>query len=204
MQQQRWLALMQTFGLPANQDCYHKLVQAYSEKHRHYHNQQHIDACLHWLDQAKHLSENPHLVELAIWFHDAVYKIFSGNNEADSAHWAEEFLRQNRVGESTIAKLKAMILATRHNAPADDPETQLLADIDLSIHGSPTEEFDAFENNIRKEYILIPGFIYRSKRRDILSGFLQRSRIFHLELFYERLEQQARLNLKNAIASLAR
>jgi predicted metal-dependent HD superfamily phosphohydrolase len=52
---------------------YQRLTDAYAEPQRHYHNQQHIAECLAEFDQARHLAQQPTAVELALWFHDAVY-----------------------------------------------------------------------------------------------------------------------------------
>ena len=88
MDYKKWLLLMQNLGLTENQNTYNLLLQAYSEKHRHYHNKCHIDAVLKHLENSISLAGNPYEVELALWFHDAVYKPFSSSNELDSANWA--------------------------------------------------------------------------------------------------------------------
>ncbi len=74
MDENRWLALMAQLGLQDNRDQWRALQNAYAEKHRHYHTDEHIAACLHHLDVTWHLAENPVEIELALWFHDAIYK----------------------------------------------------------------------------------------------------------------------------------
>ena len=70
----RWTQLMSTLGLPENQDTYTELLETHAEKQHHYHNAAHVEACLTHLDKVKYLLEDPAEVELAFWFHDAIYK----------------------------------------------------------------------------------------------------------------------------------
>ena len=191
---------MQALGLADNLDTFNTLVAAYAEKSRHYHTGAHINACLIHFDTALHLAQQPSAVELALWFHDAIYKPRSSTNEADSANWCKEFLRQNQALEEVVHKVHRLIMATCHNALTTDSDEQLVVDIDLAILGAPKDIYQAFELNIRKEYRWVPGFIFRAKRKQILQQLLQRKRIYHHSFFYDRLETQARDNLDAAIA----
>ena len=91
----RWQNLMQSFGISTNESTYQALQDAYSETHRRYHTAEHIKATLRHLDTAVTLAKDVHEVEMALWFHDAVYKPLSATNEFDSAVWAVEFLSNN-------------------------------------------------------------------------------------------------------------
>jgi predicted metal-dependent HD superfamily phosphohydrolase len=62
--------------------------------------------------------------------------------------------------------------------------------------------YDVFERGIRSEYKLVPTFIYRKKRAEILQGFLERPKIFQNELFSKERERQAKENLVNAVSKL--
>ncbi len=73
-------------------------------------------------------------------------------------------------------------------------------DIDLSILGADAETYAAFEVAVRREYRIVPMFIYRKKRMEVLKSFLQRPHIYHNEPFQSEREQQARVNLSNAIS----
>ena len=52
-----------------------RLMAAYAEPQRHYHTQQHLAECLEHLAAAYSLASEPGEVELALWFHDAIYDI---------------------------------------------------------------------------------------------------------------------------------
>lgn len=202
MTKDRWFRLMQSIGLPQSEECFDSLHAAYSERHRHYHSVSHIKAMLHHLDSVLSLVEHPQEVELAIWFHDAIYKPLSSTNEADSASWCKKFLAQNQYDGAKINLINDLIMATLHNHEVNKNDEMLLVDIDLSILGSPAEVYDEFEKNIRKEYSIVPSFIFRKKRKKLLQAFIDRDSIFNHEHFKIKYEQLARDNMCRAIGSL--
>ena len=199
---ERWKTLMNVLGFESNIETYNKLITGYSEKHRHYHSLQHLKYILLSFDESKQLAEHPHEVELALWFHDAIYKIFAKDNEQASAEWAKEFLQTQQASDSLIANVYKHIMATLHNAECSDNDSALVVDIDLAILGVSAEVYEKFEQNVRKEYRLIPSFIYRKKRKEILQFFLDRKNIYHHEFFRKKYENQARTNLETALINL--
>lgn len=189
-------------GLGENLETFEKLEKAYSESHRHYHNSRHVIACLKHLDDTSHLVDKPEHIELALWFHDAIYSPYSSTNEKESAEWAKEFLQQNKVARKLIEKIYRLIMATLHqHQPVIDDE-KLLVDIDLSILGSNLQVYNQFEENVRMEYRFVPKIIYRRKRKEILKSFLERERIYSTDFFYSSLELNARRNLEKTIKYL--
>ena len=74
MNYERWLQLMNKLDLGDNQDTYSTLAAAYSENHLHYHDTSHITSSLQLLDDVSSMADKPAEIELALWFHDAVYK----------------------------------------------------------------------------------------------------------------------------------
>jgi predicted metal-dependent HD superfamily phosphohydrolase len=193
---------MARLGLRQNLDTFESLQAVYAEKHRHYHTSEHINECLANLDGARHLAREPDEVELALWFHDAIYLTRSKNNEAKSADWATKFLAKNGVDSGRIQRLHDLIMATTHDASARDSDAMLLVDIDLSILGADRETFDRFEKNVRKEYWWVPRALFRRTRATILQSFLDRSSVYATAHFRDQLENNARDNLTAAIAAL--
>jgi len=172
MELKRWKNLMQNLGIPSNESTYEALLKAYSEKHRRYHTGKHIDAILKHLDSAAVLANDAYEIEVALWFHDAIYKPFSAKNEHDSAVWASTFLSENGVSQERIDRINSLIMATIHTAETEDSDQLLIVDIDLSILGSSRAVYEQFEKDVRYEYKLVPYFLYRKKRKEILTSFL--------------------------------
>ncbi len=193
---------MSVLEFKASFDCYDALYAAYSEKHRCYHTVKHIEAMLRHYDAVKDLAKRPAELELAIWFHDAVYKPFSKRNELDSAEWAKEFSLSNNYDLESVERVHRLIMATLHNGEAQDKDQRLIVDIDLAILGSPPEIYDEFERNVRKEYKMVPSFIYRNKRKELLKSFQNNSSIYSLDYFKEKYESVARHNINRAIKML--
>jgi len=199
----RWIELMRQFGLSDNQATYAELIRAYAEKHRHYHSDAHINACLQHFDSVREVAEHPAEVELALWFHDAIYKPMSSTNELDSANWCAKFLAENNIADDVIQRVHKLIMATCHSAELAGNDERLVVDIDLAILGAPEDIYQTFETNVRKEYQWVPSFIFKSKRKEILQGFLKREKIYHHAYFYELLERRARENLAAAVVLFA-
>jgi predicted metal-dependent HD superfamily phosphohydrolase len=185
------------------QVVFDELIRAYSSAERFYHNLTHIADCLSMFDLTKSLAAHPEEVELAIWFHDAVYDTRRDDNEQKSAEWAGKVIRQSGLGSGVVERVSGMILATRHNIEAVDTDAQLMADVDLSIFGAEAEPFWRYEENIRKEYAWVPESLFRRKRVEILQGFLSRPYIYYHTQYREALEEKARLNLQQAVAKLS-
>ena len=173
-----------------------QLMAAYAEPQRHYHTQQHLGECLSAFDAARALAERPDEVELALWFHDAIYDIKGHDNEQRSADWARTALVDAGVVADIADRVHALVMATRHTAVPSGRDEQLLVDIDLSILGAERPRFDEYEQQIRKEYAYVPGFLFRRKRREILKGFLDRPAIYSTPHFHASLEAKARDNLQ--------
>jgi predicted metal-dependent HD superfamily phosphohydrolase len=193
---------MGAFGFDENEATFRSLVSAYSEKQRHYHTLEHVADCLRHLDTCVARINEPNEVELALWFHDAIYNPLSGKNERKSADWAASFLSTNAANVELAARVHRLIMVTEHNAPTHTNDESILVDIDLSILGADSAIYNVFEQAVRKEYRIVPIFLYRKKRPAVLKGFLERPFIYQNEPFKSEREQQARVNLANAISNL--
>jgi len=200
----RWKKLWQK--LPVDivpQAVFEKLIQAYSSTGRFYHNLTHLNHCFSIFDQTRFLAAYPEEVELAIWFHDVVYDTRRDDNEQRSAKWAEKVISQSGLSSSVAERVSDLILATRHRAEVWNTDTQLVADVDLSILGADPELFWRYERNIRKEYAWIPENLFKLRRTEILYSFLSCQYIYHHKQYRGMFEEKARFNLKQAVENLS-
>jgi predicted metal-dependent HD superfamily phosphohydrolase len=148
------------------------------------------------------LAQNPIAVELAIWFHDAVYDSRASDNEEHSAEVARTQIEQ-RTGKPALANSVAnLVMATKNHDPSLHPDAPLLVDVDLSILGKPADRFQEYERDIRKEYAWVDPAIFSARRAEILEQFLARPRIFSTKPFSGKYENAARENLQNSIRAL--
>lgn len=193
-----WQRAWATLGLRAPPGLMQRLLDAWAEPQRHYHTPQHLRECLALLEPALDLARHPGEVELALWFHDAVYDPKSQDNEARSADWATEALAHSGASGEVQQRVRALIMATCHDAVPDDDDARLLVDIDLAILGAEPTRFAEYDQQVRAEYRWVPGWLYRRKRKEVLAGFLARPAIYGTERFRERLEARARENLKSS------
>ena len=80
---------------------YDNLVRHYCEPGRYYHDWTHLKHCLREFDRAAARMEIPDAVELALWFHDAVYVPGGVDNEQLSAdlfcHWGRAWFSPELV-----------------------------------------------------------------------------------------------------------
>lgn len=203
---QRWSALWQALELPepkARDALYAELMTSYAEPHRHYHATQHLDECMTHFDALRDLAPRPAEVELALWFHDAIYDTHRNDNEQRSADWAQAAMVAAGLEPESAARVHALILCTRYAAPQTDADAQVLMDVDLAILGTPPARFAECERQIRAEYAWVPEPVFRQKRRDILQLFLSLPSIYATERYRARYEAQARGNLRDSIARLS-
>ena len=181
---------------------YERLVNLYSESHRHYHNCQHISDCLREFDFGAEMASERRALEIAIWFHDAIYDPRAVDNEEQSAQLASRFASETGVGKEVQAAVSQLVLATKLHDGSLHPDAVLMVDIDLSILGKPAEQFWNYEHQIRREYEWVPENLFATKRAEILERFLSRPRIFGTQPFFSKYEAQARVNLNESVRRL--
>ena len=188
------------------------LEAAYATPPRAYHNFSHVREVLRHYDAvaAEPGWMQPVEVRLAVLYHDAIYEAGRGDNEARSADLAVEhitaWLPDAGVDASRVADL--IHLTARHGkftpddfagdvAPAD---TMHFLDCDMAILGAEPAVFDAYDRGIAAEYRgHVPAWLFRLNRRRFLKALLARERIFLSDFFHERLDPQARINLRRAV-----
>ncbi|MES2973204.1 MAG: N-methyl-D-aspartate receptor NMDAR2C subunit [Pseudomonadota bacterium] len=198
-----WHSAWHALGLPGDNTALRdQLVARYAEPHRKYHTLQHLGECIAMLGRYPGQPDHPGEVEMALWFHDAIYDIGVPGNEERSALWARAELEAAGVSAAVARRLHAMVMATRHDVVPQTADEQLLIDVDLSILGAAPARFDEYEVQVRREYSAVPDGDFQRRRKQILLGFLARPAIYGTAFFSCLLEAQARKNLSASIARL--
>ena len=198
-----WSALWRKLGARSDPRLPHgEIRRAYTEPHRHYHTLEHIAHALALFDGARARARDADAAELALWLHDVVYDPRAKDNEARSAAYAARILHEGGVPSRAAERVTALIMATRHVSPPEDPDAQYVVDADLAILGGTPAEFDRYERQVREEYAFRSETEWREGRARILRAFLDRPRIYLTSEFL-RFEGPARANLERSLRHLA-
>jgi len=177
------------------------LADRYAEEHRAYHDAEHVAECLAWLDRVRELAERPAELEVALFFHDAIYEPLACDNEARSAEKLRQLAREAKVPAKAVECIVGLIESTAtHDARSGD--AALLSDVDLAILGASPARYARYEREVRREYAAIDEASYRMGRARVLRGFLERIEIYRTPRLAARLEAQARDNLSSALWAL--
>lgn len=181
-----------------------KIAEEYQAENRSYHNFEHVENLLSFLNERKQEIRDLDGVKFAAWFHDVVYDTGAKDNEEKSAQYAQNYLEQLGIPEEIIAHVVALIMATvKHEVIENDYDSAIFLDADLAILGASEENYDKYAAKIRKEYAWVPDEEYKAGRIKVLKSFLERPRIYFTEEAGKELEQQARANTEREITRLS-
>lgn len=200
---ERWRATWRALGVgEPDAEVFESLMARYDEPQRAYHTRRHLAECFgHW-EAVRAEAERPGEVELALWFHDAVYDPRRDDNEAESAALVRELATDAGLSKEVADRVAALVMATQHVSTPAEGDAARLVDVDLAILGSAPERFDEYERDVRREYGWVPDPLFRWKRREILFDLLARTHLYSTERFRQSLESQARANLQRSVDRL--
>jgi predicted metal-dependent HD superfamily phosphohydrolase len=177
------------------EEYYRLMVAAYQENQRVYHTRQHIEDCLTLYDRIKSRLQNPDALELAIWYHDAIYEIGAKDNERNSA---DLFLQHGRdVFPGPLCDIvEKHIMATLHRGdPLLHIDSCYMVDIDLASFGKPWDIFINDAEKVRMEMPHVPDHLFYPSQFAFQNTLLDRRQFFQSDYFFERYEETARYNL---------
>lgn len=163
-----------------------------------YHKRLHVVDCMNELYEVKHLLDNPDAVECALLFHDIVYDPLSKTNEEDSTVVAEKILTQRWLPKDFIARVKQLILATKHDKPPTDNDMAFIMDIDMSILGKDKKRYVQYMKDVRREYYAFSDEKFNQWRESFLLSLhhkYKKSSVFHTPYFQEKYDTQAKGNI---------
>lgn len=180
-----------------------KVTDAYRAEERVYHTLDHIEHLLSFLKSQQSEIKDRRAVQLAAWFHDAIYDTKANDNEEQSAQLARSELKQLGLSEEIISHVERLVRATaKHRVIESDDDSAVFLDGDLSILGADDKEYDEYAAKIRQEYSWVPDEQYREGRKRILENFVARPRIYYTGSAHANLGARARNNLQREIERL--
>ncbi|MEU6123396.1 hypothetical protein [Streptomyces sp. NPDC047123] len=181
-----------------------QLLARWSEPQRRYHTADHLAAVLAHLDALEEHAEDPELVRLAAWFHDAVYAPDRSENEERSARLAERALPEaGLTGEQTAEVARLVRLTVTHDPAEGDRNGEALCDADLAILAAAPDAYAAYAAAVREEYGFVPDETFRTGRADVLRQLVALPRLFRTPYGTTHWEAPARENLATELALLA-
>lgn len=181
-----------------------RLIARWQEPQRRYHTLAHLTAVLDRVDELADHADDPDVVRLAAWFHDAVYLPDRSENEERSARLAERALPEAGVSAAKTEEVARLVRLTVTHDPADDDrDGQVLCDADLAVLASAPSAYAAYTAAIREEYQFVPNDAFREGRADILRRLLGLRSVFRTPYGQEHWEATARYNLRGELDMLS-
>ncbi|MDF3146134.1 hypothetical protein [Streptomyces sp. T21Q-yed] len=118
------------------------LLTRWQEPQRHYHTLTHLTAVLDHIDELADHADDPDVVHLAAWFHDAVYLPERSENEERSARLAERALPEAGVPAERTAEVARLVFHDAVYLPErseNEERSARLAERALPEAGVPAE-----------------------------------------------------------------
>lgn len=182
-----------------------RVVEAYGEPHRAYHDQLHLSEVLERIDEIRSAATVSGVdwdaVVLAAYFHDVVYETPSTGdpsaNEEASAAYAERELAAAGASSELTAEVVRLVRGTAdHVAAEGDPNAAVLFDADLSILAAPPERYAEYVRDVRAEYAAVPDDAFAAGRSEIMRSLLAKPTLFSTAYARSRWESTARANVE--------
>ena len=153
------------------------LLARWSETHRKHHTVTHLHEMLDAIGLLADtgIEFDREAVELAAWFHDAIYEIGRDDNEDRSAELARELLESSPIRDE-VARL--VLVTKTHKVADDDVNGAVLSDADLSVLGSEPLRYRAYAAAVREEYADVPDDVFKPARTQLLQALLD-GPLFH-------------------------
>ena len=182
----------------------------YNESQRAYHSLQHIQQLFGQFEQIKHHLNEPHIIALALFYHDVIYEPTRSDNELKSAEYAVESLSLYLTAEQCQHIYALIMMTASHQIDQIDElikhgkysDAAYLLDMDLSVLGASWSEYQQYAQAVRQEYTHISNVDYLVGRVEVLKGLLGHPTLYLTDYYHSKLENQARQNIEREIKVL--
>ncbi len=194
-----------------------QLVEAYGEKHRHYHTWSHIESMWKHLVVIPEYAEHTDAIRLAVLFHDVVYSTQPqtyGLNEVRSAQALRDDVRASSKFALEEVELAAAIIEATKTHRLDtsvwDSQSQpaiqaahWVLDADMAVLASADDELETYDTDIAREWGYRENnrehaLLFAKGRIQALLGMMMQWPVFHSNEF-SHLEKPAVRNMERLV-----
>lgn len=189
--------------LPTEPELGKELIGLWSQEHRYYHDRVHLLSVLEAVDRlgGKLSAEELMLVQLAAWFHDAVYQ-GTAEDEFKSAVLARERLDSVLSARAVSTVSDLILLTAGHNPKESDRLGRILCDADLEVLARPEPAYQRYAHAIYQEYAHLPRHVLAEGRSRILTALLEKATIYATAAGRGLWESAARSNVSRELEHL--
>jgi predicted metal-dependent HD superfamily phosphohydrolase len=184
-------------------DLSEDLLERWREPHRRHHGERHLEEVLDAITLLAEPGDDLQAVELAAWFHDAVYAC-RPDDEERSAELARALLEQAGASAGLVDEVERLVLLTRSHDPGpDDRAGMVLCDADLSVLGAGPRRYAEYVAGVRAEYSSVVDVSWREGRTQVLRHLLGLNPMFRTAAGRARWERAARANVAAELNDLS-
>ena len=181
-----------------------EILEHYTKKWKYYHNLNHIYSFVELFEKYNNNIQNYKSEFLiSIFFHDIIYIPSRNDNEDESMNLFNKFYSETNPKNLNKEKVIEFISETKnHTLNIIHNNEELNYFLDMDMHILSEENWEDYENKIRKEYPYLSEIEYKNGRIKFLQSCLNKEKIYRTKIFYDAFEQKARSNIKKIIEKL--
>ena len=193
---------------PHRTEALERLLGRYRQPHRRYHTVAHIAAVLQAIHEivahagVAHAPRDLDAVVLAALYHDAVYDPAATGNEEASAVLAGRCADELGWAPYRCGHVERLVLTTAGHT-ADDIDSAVLIDADLSVLAADPVEYSAYAQAVRAEYEHVDQELWVAGRSAVLRGLLDREHVFCTKYMRTHADSRAQANITAELATLS-
>ena len=182
---------------------WHEILENYTKKWKFYHNLNHVYSFVNLFEKYNKFIKNyKNEFLISIYFHDIIYIPSRNDNEEESINMFNKFYNEVKPNNLNKEKVIEFIAETKNHSLSKDYDFELDLFLDMDMQIVSDENWEDYENKIRKEYCFVDETEYKNKRRQFLQSLVNKNRIFRTQIFYDTYEQIAKNNITNIINKL--
>jgi predicted metal-dependent HD superfamily phosphohydrolase len=194
--------LRDRWPLPDAPEVRDRLLAAYGDPRRGYHDLTHLTEVLDHVDLLREEADDVEAVVLAAWFHDAVYE-GTAEDEERSAELAARDLAAAGVAPDRVAEVVRLVrLTATHRPEPGDRDGAVLSDADLAVLAAAPGRYAAYTVGVRRDFAHVVDEDFRRGRAAVLRDLLAAPALFHTATGRRLWEAPARANVEAELAGL--